>query len=390
MENLIYLIPIIASIFTLVLFRKRFVWWESLIVVGVSCLITLITNLICLSTNTDDIEYLGDYVVDVRYYEPWNEWVHRRCTRQVPCGRDSNGNTRYRTETYDCSYCRHHSAKWEMNTKLNYSYNISKNDYNRIVRQWDSPNVFVDMHRRYYTKDGDMYKSVWDRNPKSIINITHDKSYKNKVIASKSVFNFEKISEKEKEEWSLYDYPQITYQPNDKLSDRQWGKTYQDCLIGYDNKEFSEKLNYINSIYGSTKHIRTYILVFNNKSREVAFKQQSYWCNGNFNEHIICLGLNGNIIEWVETFSWEDVPYLSVETKQYFIGNNDITKLNDFFVWYEKKLNEKEKWVCKDASDFDYLKVEMTNEQLIISLVLTLISVIGISIWAYFNDIREY
>lgn len=390
MENLIYLIPIIASIITLVLFRKRFVWWESLIVVGVSCLITLITNLICLSTNTDDIEYLGDYVVDVRYYEPWNEWVHRRCTRQVPCGRGPNGNTIYRTETYDCSYCRHHSAKWEMNTKLDYSYNISKNDYNRIVRQWDSPNVFVDMHRRYYTKDGDMYKSMWDRNPKNIINITHDKSYKNKVIASKSVFNFEKISEKEKEEWNLYDYPSLTYQPTYKLTDKQWSKTYQNCLIGYVNKDYSEKLNYINSIYGSTKHIRTYILVFNNKSREVAFKQQSYWYNGNFNEHLICLGLNGNTIEWVETFSWEDVPYLSVETKQYFIGNNDITKLNDFFVWYEKKLNEKEKWVCKDASDFDYLKVEMTNEQLIISLVLTLISVIGISIWAYFNDIKEY
>lgn len=390
MENLIYLIPIIVSIITLVLFRKRFVWWESLIVVSVSCLITLITNLICLSINTDDIEYLGDYVVDVRYYEPWNEWVYKRCTRRVPCGRDSNGNTRYRTETYDCSYCRHHSAKWEMNTKLKYSYNISKNDYNRIVKQWDSPNVFVDMHRRYYTKDGDMYKSMWDRNPKNIINITHNKPYKNKVIASKSVFNFEKISEKEKEEWDLYDYPSLTYQPTYKLSDKQWNKTYQDCLIGYYNKEFSEKLNYINSIYGSTKHIRTYILVFKNKSREVAFKQQSYWCNGNFNEHLICLGLNGNTIEWVETFSWEDVPYLSVETKQYFISNNDITKLNDFFVWYEKKLNEKEKWVCKDADDFDYLKVEMTDKQLIISLVLTLISVFGISIWAYLNDKIEY
>lgn len=371
----------------LVLFRQKFVWWECLIVIVASCLVTLITNLICKSCNTEDTEYLGDYVTDVRYYESWNEWVHKRCTRRVPCGRDSNGNTRYRTESYDCSYCRNHPEKWEMNTKLNYSYNISKNDYNKLVKLWKTPNVFVDMHRRYHTKDGDMYKSNWDRLPNTIINITHDKTYRNRVISSKSVFNFEHISKKEKIEWELYDYPEITKQPPHVLGDRQWSKTYQNCLIGYNNKEFSDKLNYINSIYGDIKHIRTYILVFRNKDREVAFKQQSYWCNGNFNEHIICLGLSGDTIEWVETFSWEDVPYLSVETKQYFVDNNNITKLNDFFLWYEKKINEKDKWVCKDADDFDYLRVELTDTQIIINIILTVLCVIGTGLFGYFNGI---
>lgn len=391
MENLIYILPIIASIVMLVLFRKKFVWWELLIVIGTSCLVTLITNLISKSLNTEDIEYLGDYVTDVRYYEPWNEWVHRTCTRSVPCGTDSNGNTRYRTETYDCSYCRHHSAEWVMKTKLEYTYNISKVDYNRIITLWNTPNMFIDMHRRYYTKDGDMYKSNWDRLPGTIINITHGHSYRNRVISSKSVFNFEYISEKEKEEWGLYDYPEITKQPSYILVDRQWRNTYQDCLIGYHNKEFSEKLNYINSIYGDTKHIRTYILVFKGKERDVAFKQQSYWCNGNFNEHIICLGIDdNNKIEWVETFSWEDVPHLSVVTKQYFIDNDNIEELDKFFVWYEKKLNEENMWVCKDASDFEYLKVELTDTQIIINIILTVLCVIGTGLFGYFNGIDNF
>ena len=60
----------------------------------------------------NDTEYLGYYITKASYYEPWNEYIHRTCTREVYDGRDSDGNPKYRTEHYDCSYVEYHHAEY--------------------------------------------------------------------------------------------------------------------------------------------------------------------------------------------------------------------------------------------------------------------------------------
>ena len=99
MEIIAFVLPFVVAIFLLIFFRKETTWYEYLLLIVPSILVFFITRAIMIGYNTTDTEYLGDYITKVRHYDEWDEWIHRTCTRQVPCGKDSNGNTRYRTET---------------------------------------------------------------------------------------------------------------------------------------------------------------------------------------------------------------------------------------------------------------------------------------------------
>lgn len=382
MDNLILIIPFIISLFLLIFFHKKVVWWEYLLLIIPAIIINIVVAGVMKFNNCKDVQYLGDYVKELRYYEEWDEWVIRRCNRTYT---DSRGQTH--VESYDCSYCDSHPARWEAVTFLHNRYLISEIDFNEISSIWKSPIEFVDMHRDYYTKDGDLYLLKWNDNYETIIPITMKDTYRNKVKGSKSIFKFESINEEEAAEIGLFDYPKLTVQEitHPKID---YIKTYQKSVLGYKNDQVSKRMDYINAKYGPTLFIRTYILVYNNKPREIAFKQQSYWEGGNFNEHIICLGLDSitKKIDWCETFSWEDNPQLAVKTKQWFIEHNNIDSLVNFTYWYENNLKSNSIWICKDDIDFDYLKTELTSDQLIWLLVISVIICMGISIWVILNN----
>ena len=109
MEILIYSIPFITALFLLIVFNKKMVWWEYVVLILPSILFALLTQIIMVSVNAQDTEYLGGYVTRITYYEPWDEMVRVSHTRRVPCGRDSNDNTIYRTETYYTWERKYHS-----------------------------------------------------------------------------------------------------------------------------------------------------------------------------------------------------------------------------------------------------------------------------------------
>ena len=384
MENFIYLCPIIGCLFVLLFFREKFAVWEYFIIIVITALITLISISIVKYGKCNDIEYRGYYIKNIKYYESWNEWVHRRCTRTVGSGENR------RTVTYDCSYCRNHPEEWVMTDNEKNEYPISKDDYNRLAEIWETKRIFVDMKRNYHTKDGDMYMYNWNNNRNSIITITKANHYKNKVLGSKSVFKFDNITLDEAKEYGLFDYPKIDKQKLPGPQYKYTPNTFQDALIGISCDSLSKKLNYINAYYGSSKFIRTYILIYKNKDRDIAFKQQSYWAGGNFNECIICVGINDNYdIKWVEAFSWEDVPYLSVKSKQYLNGKSNLIELGEFLNYYEKLLNEKDVWICKDAEDFKYLKTDLNTNEIIIILIITAFSMICVFLWGYYNEFEK-
>lgn len=380
MNNLFLIIPFIFSLLLLILFNKKVKWWEYTVLIASGIVVNIIVTAIMKDYNCNDKQYLGDYVKEVRYYETWDEWIHKTCHRTH---RDSKGHTY--TTTYDCSYKLVHPASWVMITSQKRTFDISKDDYNRIIKLWKSPNKWVDMHRHFYKNDGDMYTSSWDKDKKTIIPITVIDDYTNKIQGSKSVFKFEDISSNDAKELGLFDYPNIEYQQM-PLPQDVYKKTYQKSVLGLNDKNFIASMDYINAVYGPSKHIRTYILVFTNKAHSIAFKQRSYWNGGNFNELIVCIGINSNNknIDWCETFSWENNPELSVKTKQWFIANNNVDSLKNFPIWYESKLKANI-WKCKNADDFNYLKTELTNTQLIWLLIISLIICIGVSLWALLN-----
>ena len=78
MNIIVYIIPFVTAIILFLFFRKRVVWWEYIVLIIPSILFTVLVKWIMVETNSSDIEYLGTYVNQITYYEPWNELVEVR------------------------------------------------------------------------------------------------------------------------------------------------------------------------------------------------------------------------------------------------------------------------------------------------------------------------
>lgn len=106
MEIILFFIPFIVAFFLLIFYKEKVTFFEYIVLICSSIIITLSFSWIFKSSKTSDIEYFGGYVEKIRHYDDWDEWIDRTCTREVAVGKDSDGNTIYETEEYDCSdYC---------------------------------------------------------------------------------------------------------------------------------------------------------------------------------------------------------------------------------------------------------------------------------------------
>ena len=361
MEIIIYSLPFIISIFLLIFFKKYIVWWEYICLVVTSILFTLLLKSVFIASLEYDTEYLGGYITKITHYDEWDEWIHKTCTRQVPCGRDSKGHTIYRTETYDCSYRDYHPECWTYTDNYNreeYFYN--KSYFDAAMKELGHPKmVFRDMHRHYYRIDGDAQDYFYDGTVQHIRPLVWSETYRNKILASHSIFKFEDIDDEEADSLGLFRYPEVN--DND-----------QAVILGFKaGKKVHKQYKYINSVYGSKKQFRIYVLVFRDKPLEISEKQKSYWQGGNKNEFVLCLGYNTKkgTIDWCNPFSWCDKPELEVATKRYFRDHPKMD-LSEYPQWLENHLHL---WKRKEFKDFDYIENELTKGQSIALLIIILI-----------------
>lgn len=375
MEYLILLIPVIACIILLIFFRKETVWWEYLILLVPSVLLVLIMRLSFETYLTNSTEYYSYYYVKARHTDSWNEWIHKTCTRRVYAG-SYKGHARYRTETYDCSYCKEHPERWLLIDNIGREFYTSEIDFNRVINKWKAKSVFVDMKRKYFTKDGDAQDYYWDKNKLTAETFTQSHSYENKIKASRSVFNFKYISKEEAKELGLYDYPDVI-------------ERHQNPVIGLKNQSPLDvnSLRFVNAYLGHDKQFRSFILFFYDKPASISEMQRSYWYGGNKNEFVTCVGLNSsdNSMQWINTFSWMDDKTMNVECENYFRGRGYVD-VDEYSNWLLENAN---KWNRKEFSDFNYLEVELTDTQYTWMLVITLIYVIGASLFVILNGIKN-
>ena len=375
MEIICFALPFLVAIFLLLFFRKETVWWEYVIVIIPSLLFFIITRCIMISVNENDVEYLGGYITKVRHYDEWDEWITRTCSRQVPDGKDANGNTKYRTEYYDCSYRDYHPERWTyFDDEGEEHWLYFKEEFDKIRLQFGTSMNFVDMHRDYYTIDGDAQDYYWDGNKSKIYTITNKHQYRNKIQNSRSTFNFIEITKKEADTLGLYDYPKIEeYDQNPILS-----KPPVD----------SKSIRFLNGYYGREYQFRNYILLFNNSDIEISELQRSYWKGGNKNELVVCLGVDDSLnVKWCNAFSWCDAPTLEVRTESYFseVDSLDLEGYSSMII----KCLENGEWERKEFADFDYIKSEVSTTQELILLILVALYNIGISIFVVLNKIRN-
>ena len=369
---MIYIIPFLVSVFLLFFFRKKVVWWEYIVMIAVPIVVSLVVRVIMVSYNNTDTEYLGDYITKVRHYDDWDEWVHRTCTRRV-----KSGNT-YVTQTYDCSYRQYHPERWSyFDQDGEEHWLFYKEEFDEIVRRFGTKMIFVDMHRRYYTDDGDAQEYRWNGSEKTAWPVTHSHKYKNKLQNSRSIFNFEEIDEEYADSIGLYDYPPIEmYDQSPILSHTiKLPKNQEDAL------------RYTNGFYGKKHQFRVFVLLFEDKDIEISEKQRSYWKGGNKNELVVCLGVKDNKVDWCNAFSWCDVPTIDVKTETYF-AQNDTLDLKAYSDLLRESLDNGE-WVRKNFEDFSYLKPELSLTQQIWILVISILLNIGFAIFVIKNDFEN-
>ena len=377
MEIIVFIIPILTVIILGVFFRKNTVWWEYLLVILPTILFYFGIKSIILYTSSLSSEYYGNYIVKIKHYDDWDEWVHKTCTRSVYAGKDSKGNSKYRTETYDCSYRDYHPDYWVMVDNNNYEIYISKQEYDSIKSIWNTPEVFIDMHRDYMTIDGDAQSHDWDNNKKHIKTITTEHKYINKIKNSLSVFNFREISDAEANKLGIYNYPKIVDYD-------------QNPIIGLKNCTDDDiiSVKYLNGIYGKEKQFRMFLLFYYNKDIQISLDQQSYWAGGNKNEFSVCIGLDSltNKIQWVNAFSWMDKPTLEVNVESY-LNSRDSVNIPEFAEYVNRLIPSQ--WQRKEFKDFDYLKPELNNRSYFILITLVLLYNILISIFIIKNDVNN-
>ena len=368
MEVIIYIIPFITALFLLIVFNRKMVWWEYLVLILPSLLFTLITQLIMVSVNSSDTEYLGGYVNRITYYEPWDEMVRVRHTRT-----DKDGDT----EVYYTWEREYHSERYTyVDNESDWEHHLSKKEYETIKKRMGDKAVFRDMHRNYHRIDGDAYDIYWDKTIEHLYDITTPHSYTNKIKASQShtIFKYSDISEEDAKELGLYEYPDIHLMN-------------QNPIIGrYASDKDKQRIKYINATYGKTHQFRVYMLFYEGKDIEISEQQKAYWQNGNKNEFVVCLGTQRDSVVWCNPFSWCDEPKLETLTRDYFIQNPKVD-IDAYGKWLQSQIPTK--WKRKEFSDFEYIHIGLSKGQYIALIIIMILLNIGISVFLVMNDIQN-
>lgn len=366
-------IPVITAVVLLIFFKHKTVWWEFLVPFGVSIVLVGIFKISVETALTTDTEFWGGYVTKAQYYEDWNEYIHRTCTRQVACGTDSKGRTRYCTETYDCSYVDHHPPYWQILESNGFRLRISKSRYRWYKQRFKTKERFIDLHRNYHTNDGDMYEVSWDRSEETLDSVTTTHSYENRVQASQSTFGYYEVNPK-----GLFKYPK----PN--------SNHYMQAILGKagpTQKAAERKLQILNAKLGRKKQVRVFVLVFHGKTLDTGHDQEHLWTGGNKNEFVITIGTGANdAVQWCHVFSWTEAELLKVETRKFIEGQEklDLVALAD---WLYPKIEAS--FVRMPFAKFSYLTVEPPLWMVFLALGITLLVNVGLSFWIILNDIED-
>ena len=361
MEWAALLIPIIAGLFCHYKVPHKFVWWEILMPMLPVFIIVPSVKYLADCVMTRDLERHTGMAVRARYYEDWNEYVHKMCTRTVGSGKNA------RTEIYDCSYVAYHGPEWEVEDSNGNVVSISEADYRRLVSRFGNE-LFHDLHRHYYTDDGDMYFTDWDQSDSKLQPVTTLHAYENRVQAASGVLAFPEVDDPAAK--GLYEYP---------LSN---GPLDDDAILGSapDRDMANRTLMMWNAKIGRQKEVRIWILLFHAKPRSAGFDQESYWKGGNKNEVVVCIGTDGSgKASWCHPFCWSPDGNTSNDTMKVeirdFVEKQHALSLPTVVDNVVQQV--KEKFQRKQFAEFSYVHVEVGGGWVALIYVLTVLSTIA-------------
>lgn len=362
----IYLLPLLSCIVLFAVTGSFYDWSVYAWILGGSMAFTGLIHWLMYRHRTRTTEYLGSFIYSIRHDDAWVE-------RQEYTERVSDGKGGYK-EVRRVRYIPH-PDEYRYYTSIGNSYYFSRSEYDKIRRLWGTPchhEQICGSHIRggvrfYQTYNyEDLLSELPTSNPfenqtvyRTMIPITEEHSYVNKIKNSNSIFRFEDISRKSATELGLWDYPD------------NYGYDMSP-ILGIDvDSATDERFRMFNAYYGALHEIRLFLIFFDSSTQgvEIAEKQRSYWKGGNKNEFVVCLGISNGVVEWSSAFSWMEEDVLSVKIADYFRSNPTLD-LNAMLEWLRAHLNE---WKRREFSkDFDYIRVELTPLQYWSLFILTI------------------
>lgn len=384
---LILFIPLFATFFLWRRFKDEILIWEAGLNVAIPILLVFTVRIIVSHSLTVDTQFKGGIATEARYYEYWDTWITKECSYDCNCETDEDGHRSCDTCYKDCSYCEEHQPEWIVKDNIGREFEINEAKWKSLVVKWKVTPKFNDLGRDIDThfgcgKDGDMYSIKWDNEEATAEPTVAESNYINRVQNATSAFNLKKIEEKEAIKLGLYKYPPIYdfYKQNSLLGGEKLTCYKNKTQLANDIKSYE----YLNGKYGNPYKVKTFVLLFVDKPLSIVAKQEAYWERGNQNEIVTCIGLDSNgKINWVKAFTWSDNTRIPINLRE------DIMQLKYWDAESVKIIltNEIKNFKYKNLDkDFQYLKPVLPTWSIIVILILTLLSTVGISYWVVKNE----
>jgi len=378
------LIPFITALVLWIKFQRQTKWWEFFIPFVVSIIVASLMSFATSYISAQKDEYWTGWITRADYFEAWNEKVYY--TEEVEDGyktvKGSDGKYHKvkKYKTVKKSRIDNHSAYWTANDSNGASYSIDSSTYKDFVHRWGRE-VFTELNRNYYTKDGDQYTINFDGLDGHMEVASSIHSYENKVVLSRSVFNFPKVTPEQKKEFSLIDYPPLS------------GNWEMPCVLGEQvpgTFAAEKRLSVFNARMGRAKQVRVWLLIFKGQPLEAAYQQQNYWKNGNMNEFTLCLGVDKeNKVQWGHTFSWTDKSDLIVEGRNALNEQKDKKlDLGKVTTWIENNIPNR--WERKNFKrDFKYINIAPPWWAILVTFIIVGAINVALSAWITQNEFSE-
>ena len=368
------ILPVLTVLVLFIFFKKRTVAWEYPIPF-VGCLILVIVLKICINYGAvTDKEFWGGYIIDAVYDEAWDERVpcqHETC---ISIGEDSEICTD--DHPYDV---KNHPADWFYTTNNGTDFSISKQTYEQVVALFAAEQRFMELNRDFHSIDGDRYYVSWDEGD-PVIPVFTEHNYENRLQAVTEMYNWRKVTDREFVQYELFNYPPID--PVRHTQDSILGKWSQD------REEAESILTEFNSVYGRSKQLRVFILVYHYQPERVVDLQEQLWRGGNKNEFILAVNVDNNesgYVSWARVISWTEVDGLKEKVEAMPLDKNlDLLGLLD-----EMLPVVKDEWKRKEFSQFDKLKVVPSVRAIAAVWIITLLLCVILAVWIIANSARE-
>lgn len=331
-------------------------WWSYAIPPVVTTVLILAFSAIGDYLVTGDTEFHGGWIREAIHNQSWTETYTETETETYRDGKETKTRSKTVTKT------RFHPAETHAKDSNGYEISISYEHFQALAQRFGNE-VKTKPWRSGQSSWGDGYRftTTYDGRPSAFTPCFTKHNYRNKVIRSRSVFNFKEVSKLERQQYQLYDYPPITnfYE--------------QKSILGWNQPDVERKLAEANAKLGSSKQVRIFVLVFRNQPLEAGFKQQALWKNGNKNEVVTCVNIDqNNAISWVYSFGWDNdrlLVDLREDVMQIGASPIDMNRVCDTIIEDVAK-----QFVRKHFKDFDYIRVEPPAWLVFVAFVVTVLT----------------